>query len=233
MRIFVPEAAAASKLRAIERLGAELRRVPGDPVRAEIAAREDAAASGRSFVSPYNDWQVVAGQGTVGWELSRQCPELDAVYVALGGGGLIAGIAAWLESVGSPAKIIGCSPANSAVMIESVRAGRIVEMPSLPTLSDGTAGGVEEDAITLPLCTRLVDDYQTVEEETIAPVLTEFVAAHRLVIEGAAAVAVAACLDSGERFAGGRVAVVLCGGNLDPRTLAELLGGDAAADRSG
>jgi threonine dehydratase len=221
--VFVPEGSDPSKVRAIERLGAEVRYHGQDCAEAEVHARRDAAERGMTYISPYNDLQVVGGQGTVGVELHRQLPQIDAVFVSLGGGGLISGIAAYLKSVHPEVEVIGCSPENSAVMIQSVLAGRILDLPSLPTLSDGTAGGIEAGAITFDLCRQLVDAYVTVTEEEIACSLRLFIDAHHLLIEGAAAVAVASYLQVRQKYAGKNVVIVICGANIGLATLRDVL----------
>ncbi len=221
--VFVPHIADAAKVQAIERLGAEVRAFGQDCAEAEVHGREYAAQHGMVYVSPYNDPQVIGGQGTIGVELARQLEPIDAVYASLGGGGLISGIAALLKSVQPEVQVIGCSPQNSQVMIQSVRAGRILDLPSLPTLSDGTAGGIEPGAITFDLCRTLVDDYLTVTEEEIRAALLLFVEVHHMLIEGAAAVAVAAYLKSSARFVGKNVVIVICGANISLQTLREVL----------
>lgn len=221
--IFVPESAVESKVEVIRALGAEVRAVGGDPIEGEIHARRYAAENDLTYVSPYNDPQVIGGQGTIGVELERQLDNIDAVFVSLGGGGLISGIAGYLKSIRSGVKFIGCSPKNSPVMIESVKAGEIVEMPSLPTLSDGTAGGVESGAITFELCRELVDDYVTVTEGEIEDALRMFVRTHRMLIEGAAAVAVASFLKMRQRWAGKNVVIVICGANINADALKDIL----------
>jgi threonine dehydratase len=216
---FVPEGAAPVKLTGIASLGVEVRTAGADPVESEARARSFAAREGRVYVSPYNDPLIVGGQGTIGLELARQLDRIDAVFVPLGGGGLVSGIASYLGAVKRGVRIIGCSPENSPVMIRSVRAGRVLDLPSLPTLSDGTAGGVEAGAITLDLCRALVDEYLTVTEDEIERALALFLRSHETVIEGAAAVALASYLKVRERFAGSRVVLVLSGGNIEPETL--------------
>ena len=221
--VFVPEEASAGKVAAVRRLGAEVRVHGSDCVEAEVFARRYAEEKGLVYVSPYNDWNVVAGQGTLGLELTRQLSAFDAVFVALGGGGLISGVAGYLKAVRPDVRVIGCSPENSAVMIESVRTGRIVERASQPTLSDGTAGGLEPDAITFDLCRALVDDYVTVSEDAIAEHVRTYLGVHHQVVEGAAAVALAGFRAMQDRFAGKRVVVVLCGANISPATLRAVL----------
>ena len=108
--VFVPETAAPGKVRAVERLGAEVRHVGQDCLEAEAAAREHCAAHGMTYLSPYNDPQVVGGQGTLGVELDRQLEEIDTVFVSLGGGGLVAGVAGFLKAVRPGIRIVACSP---------------------------------------------------------------------------------------------------------------------------
>jgi threonine dehydratase len=194
-----------------------------DPAETEIHARAYAADERLCFVSPYNDPLIIGGQGTIGVELERQLESFDAVFVALGGGGLISGIAGYLKSVRPEVRVVACSPQNSAVMMRSVEAGKILELPSAPTLSDGTAGGVEPGAITFELCRELVDDYVAVTEDEIAESLRVFLRTHPMLIEGAAAVAVAALLRASEKFVGKDVVILLCGANIGPETLKDVL----------
>jgi threonine dehydratase len=221
--VFVTENASVTKTDAIKRWGAEVRSYGGDCVETEAHARRVAESQGLTYVPPYNDPLVLAGQGTIGVELARQLDAIDAVLVPLGGGGLISGIAGYLKSVKPDVKIVGCSPENSQVMIQSVKAGKILDIPSAPTLSDGTAGGIEPGSITFDLCRDLVDEYVAVSENEIGGGLRAIVETHHMLIEGAAAVAVAAYLRDPRRFAGQRVVIVLSGANIDPRTLKAIL----------
>jgi len=221
--VFVTESAPPTKIEAIRRWGAEVRTHGTDCAETEAHARKTADKDGLVYISPYNDPRVIAGQGTIGIELAGRLDRIDAVFVPLGGGGLTSGIAGYLKSVKSGVKVIGCSPENSQVMIQSVKAGRILDMPSLPTLSDGTAGGVEAGSITFELCRDLVDDYIAVTEDEIRGGLRLMIRTHRYLVEGAAAVAVAACLKAPGRFAGGNVVVVISGANIDARLLKEIL----------
>lgn len=212
--VFVPVHASVAKIDAIKRSNAEVRLHGDDGVITERYARTYAVENNMPYVSPYNDLDVVAGQGSVGVELARQCKDLDAVFVAVGGGGLIAGTAAALKLVNQSIKVIACSPQNSAVMIESLKAGEILDLPSLPTLSDGTAGGVEENSVTFELCQDLVDDYVQVSEEEIKSSLKQFMATEHLLIEGAAAVAIASFEKTRAAYKGKKVALVICGANI-------------------
>ena len=190
---------------------------------AETHARKYASEKQITYISPYNDSQVAAGQGTIGIELSRQLDKIDVVFVSLGGGGLISGIAGYLKSINTDVQIIGCPPENSQVIIQSVKAGKILDLPSLPTLSDGTAGGLEPGAITFELCQALVDDYITVSEDEIKESLRLFMLIHHMMIEGAAAVAIASYLKMKEQFNGKNVVIIICGANISLEVLKNIL----------
>ena len=221
--VFVPENADEAKVNAIERLGAPVRRVGLDPAETEAHARRYAAGRGQVFVSPYNDWEIIHGQGTIAVELERQQEGIDVVMASVGGGGLISGVAAYTKSVRSDVRIIGCSPENSRVMVESVKAGRILDLPSLPTISDGTAGGLEPGAITFDLCRELVDEFVTVTEDEIKDALRTFLRTEHMLIEGAAAVTVASFLKIQNTFARKNVVLIVCGANISPDALRRVL----------
>ena len=221
--VFVPENASQTKVSAIERLGGDVRYVGDDCIDTEAHARQYADKNEMIYMPPYNDNKIIGGQGTIGVELARQLDRIDVVFVALGGGGMISGIAGFLKSTCPEAQIIGCSPEKSQVMIQSVKAGKILDLPSLPTLSDGTAGGVDPDSITLDYCREFVDDYITVTEDQIKENLLEFMQVHHMMIEGAAAVAVAAGVKQRRYLAGKNVVVVICGANISLETLKSIL----------
>lgn len=222
--VVVPEGCSPTKLEAIRAHGAEMVVQGRDSVDSEHWARQEAGRRAIPYVSPYNDPMIVGGQGTVGVELGRQVERIDAVYVAVGGGGLVSGIATYLKSVDPRVEVIGCSPVHSAVMYESLAAGRVLELESKPTLSDGTAGGMELDAITFDVCRRLVDRFVLVSEEEIAEAMRLVIGHHHMLVEGAAAVPVAALLKDGRRLAGKNVVLVLCGANVSLEVLRRVLG---------
>jgi threonine dehydratase len=141
----------------------------------------------------------------------------------IGGGGLIAGIAGYLKSKRPDLKVIGVQPENSAAIYESVKAGQIVEVESLPTLSDGTAGGLEPGAITFELCRDLVDEYVLVSEEEIAEAIRTLIDSHSLLVEGAAAMSLAALQKSAPDFEGRRVVLILSGARISLDTLRSIL----------
>lgn len=218
-RLFMPKTASEGKLRWLRSTGLPLELVGEDCVEAELAAAAYARDHDAVWISPYNDLEVIQGQGTTAFELVEQLDGFDDVLVPVGGGGLIAGIAACLDAAAPSVRVIGCQPRNSCVMARSVEAGRIVEAPSLPTLSDATAGGIEPGAVTFELCRDLVDDFVLVEEDEIASAIRRLHEEEGLVVEGAAALTVAALLARRDRFAGRRVVLVLSGGRIDAATL--------------
>jgi threonine dehydratase len=217
MRQGVPE----MRVALIRALGGEPIFFGADPLKAEMQARAVAQQRGQVFISPYNDVEVIAGQGTIGVELGA-LETLDAVFVAVGGGGLIAGIATYLKEVKPNVKVIGCWPENSPVLYECLKAGRVIEVSELPTISDSTAGGVEADTLTFEPCQRLLDEHILVSEDEIKHAMRLVLEKERWVIEGAAGVAVAAMLKAAERFRGQHVVAVLCGRNLAVERLWEL-----------
>lgn len=220
--IYVPTTAPAEKRHAIAALGATVVVHGDDCVDTEARARADAVASGRCYVSPYNDVDVLAGQGTIAVELLAQWPEVETVYVAMGGGGLLAGMAAYAKSVRPDVEFVACSPAESPAMAACVRAGTIVDVPCHDTFSDSTAGGVEPGAITFPLCRDLVDRWIEVDERAIAIAVADALAHSHLLVEGAAGVAFAACRQDADAR-GRRSAVLVCGANVPYARLRAML----------
>ena len=217
--IFVPEQTSLAKVDAIRGYGGDVRFFGTDGLDTEQHARAYAEQHGMYYVSPYNDAAVVAGQGTCGVEIARQLPDVDAAFVAVGGGGLISGVGSVLKRHNPELQLVGCQPEASAVMAKSVAAGEVLDLPSDRTLSDGTAGGVEADAITFDLCRQVVDEFILVSEAEIAAAMRRYMAAEKDTIEGAAGVAVAALLARRDAIAGRKVAVIICGGNVTQAVL--------------
>lgn len=213
--VFLSTQVTPAKQENILNQGARVRVVGDDPLAAELAARTAARESGRSYVSPYNDPYVVAGQGTIAVELMRQLPDMDAIFIATGGGGLISGIGALLHAQVPRAHVIGCWPENSAVLYESIKAGRIIEAPESATLSESTAGGIEPGSITFDLCREAMHHGVLVSEDEILRAM-RFGHAQGWAMEGAAGVALAAYFKEAARYAGLKSVVLICGGNPSP-----------------
>ena len=221
--IYMKEGTLPEKVELIRSLGGATIFHGENPVHAENKAREVSRQTGQVFISPYNDQQVIAGQGTLGVELARQLPELDAVFISVGGGGLISGIGSYLKAVNRKVKIVACWPENSRVMYECMKAARVIEFPEQETLSDSTAGGVEEGAITLELCRSLIDECVLVSEAAILAAMKLILEKERWLVEGAAALPVAAYLQQAKDYQGKNVAILLCGRNIPFKKLKAVL----------
>ena len=221
--IFVPEQTSKAKVDAIRAYGGDVRFFGTDGLDTEQHAREFAKRKGLYYLSPYNDEAVIAGQGTCGIEIVDQLPDVDAVFIAVGGGGLLSGVGSVIKVARPDAQIIACQPEASAVMAKSVAAGRLLELPSEKTLSDGTAGGIEPGAITFELCRQLPEEYVLLGEGDIAHAVREFIDAEGMTIEGAAGVAVAGMLQRHQQIRDKKVAVIICGGNVSKETLDAVL----------
>ena len=216
LKLFLPETVAEVKKARIEALGVDVEVRGASCDRAEAIARDFAGRTGRLFVSPYNDWDIVSGAGTVGLELGEDLPRFDEVLVPVGGGGLIAGIAAYVKAARPGVRVVGVEPETSAFMAASLAAGRLVEIDERDTIADAVAGGIEPGAITFALCRDLVDGIEVVPEAAIARAMILVRQAHGRVIEGAAALPIAALLLGRGRRAGRTVVAVASGGNIAP-----------------
>jgi len=223
-RVFVPAGASAAKLARLRATAVGLIEVAGDPLAAELAAREAAEqTTGALLVAPYNDAEVILGQATLGLELLDDLDQPpDTLFVAVGGGGLIGGIALAVRERWPRTRIVGALPEASPAMADAVAAGRVTVSPLAPTLADATAGNLEQGSITVAIAAALVERFELIAEEEIAAAMRVALLEHHLAIEGAAALALAASLrdrdDDGERHL-----VVLGGGNVGAETLRTIL----------
>lgn len=222
-KLFMPETSASVKVENMRTTGVPFELVGKDCIEAEAHAAAFARSEGHIWISPYNDIEVVHGQGTVAVELMEQLGQVDVVLVPVGGGGLISGIAAYLNAVDPMIEIIGCQPVHSCVMHKSIMAGEILDLESLPTISDGVAGGIEAGSITFDLCRRHVDSFIVLEEAEIVAAMRILHEKEGVTVEGAAALSSAAVLKDRQRFAGRRVALIVSGGRVDEATIAKVL----------
>lgn len=220
-RVYLREGVATERIDLIRQMGGDPVLFGRNPLQAEEKGRAVAVESGQTFISPYNDQWVIAGQGTIGLEIMEQLESIDGVFVAVGGGGLIAGIGTALRESGGGAcsapRVVGCWPENSPVLFNCLNAGRIIEVDETPTISDSTAGGLEEGSLTLALCEKLIDEKVLVTEEEICDALRLIAEHERWMVEGAAGVALAGLLRllrRADEWRGRRVVVILCGRNI-------------------
>ena len=222
--IFLPKTVSPAKLNKIKLFGAEvvLTEAAGR-TDAETAARQYAEENQLPYLSPYNDLDVITGQATTAAEVFKENKNFDAVFIAMGGGGLISGMGGYLKQKISKIRVIACSPENSAAMHHAIEAGRIETIEHLETLSDGTAGALEFGTITFDFCKSVVDHSITVSEKEIASAMKDFIGEHQMMIEGAAGVAIAGFLKENEKYRDKKVLIVICGGNISNQTLVEVL----------
>ena len=211
------------KRKSIEAFGTRIVIAGADSSLAEVHARSLAEAEGHAYVSPYNDAEVIAGQGTIGLELLEQRPRIDNLLISMGGGGLISGIGSVLKSMSPDTRIIGVSATSTAALAASIKAGKVVETEHLDTLADGVAGGVDENSLTVPLGSEVIDEIVHIDEDHIAEALRVLAWKENMIVEGAAALALAPLLTEPSKYAGKVNVVLLCGGNYDKERMAVVL----------
>jgi threonine dehydratase len=221
--VFTPRTAPRSKLDAIVRHGAELRAIADHYEQAERLARQFAAETGAVFVSPYNDDDVIAGAGTVGVEIVERWPEVDAVLVPIGGGGLISGIAVAVKTMRPEAELIGVEADASCAFSAARAAGRLVTVDVKPTIADGLGGNVEADTRTWPYIRDIVDRIVIVSEDDLRTSIRGLLGEEHIVAEGAGIAAVAAVAARRVALDRRHAAVVISGANIDVGRLKECL----------
>jgi threonine dehydratase len=219
--VFMPLDAAVSKLEAVRAFGATVHQQGGSVDECVALARERAAEAGSTFVHPFDDPAVIAGQAGLGIELAEAVPDLRRVVVPVGGGGLAAGVALALRQSRPEVELIGVQAAACAP-VASLERGEPVASVVSPTIADGIAVK-RPGEITLPLIERLYDDVVTVEEDAIAQAMILLLERSKLVVEGAGAASLAALLSGAVAPAAeGATVAILSGGNVDPERFAAL-----------
>jgi len=223
--IFAGDHAAPIKVEAMRNLGAEVRLVPGGYSEAETAGLKFAQDSGRTWVSPYNDGRVIAGQSTVGLELAEQVQPFDVqtVVVPVGGGGLISGVALALRACNLKTRILGVQSEATAVMHAIFNHRSQDSVTEWDSLADGLSGKIEADSITIPLVQQVIDDIILVSEADIAAAIVFAWQKYHQIIEGSAAVTLAALLTG--KIPNLPAALVISGGNIQPEVHQALVAG--------
>jgi threonine dehydratase len=220
--VYMPETAAIAKAEAVIELGAEVHLVGVTVDESLAAARERAADAGLAFIHPFDDPDVIAGQGGLGLELLDQVPDMSCVIVPVGGGGLVSGVAIAIKSQRPEVKVIGVQVATCAPFPASLVAGEPVAVPSALTIADGIAVK-RPGELTLALIQRWVDELVVVPEDDVAEAMVFLLERAKLVVEGAGAVGVAALLGRRVEVSGsGSTVAVLSGGNVDAGLLAQI-----------
>jgi threonine dehydratase len=210
--IVVPRSASRAKVEAIRRYPVTLVELGAGYDDAERAARKMERETGATFVSPYNDPEVIAGQGTIGLEILEDEPGLGAIVVPVGGGGLLAGVAIAAKAIKPDIRVYGAEPLTSPTMTAALQAGRIIEIEEQDTVADGCAGNIEPDSITFPMIQELVEGIILVSEESIRNAIARVAREDHLMIEGSAAVGIAALDDA--RLDVASVGAIVSGRNM-------------------
>jgi threonine dehydratase len=216
--VVVPENTPSVKIEAIEKYGVDLI-VHGDEyMDAERLARKMEKEKGMTFISPYNDLDLIRGQGTLGLEMLEDHPDLDVVLVPVGGGGLASGVASVFKNA-TDTRIIGVQSVASPVMYECIRKGEIHDLPLSGSYAEGLHGGLEPASVSFDICREKIDEWIILEEEEILDAIRFMLHEHHMLVEGAGAVGVGAIMSKPGHFDGKKIGVVISGGNLSMEIL--------------
>jgi len=222
VEVFVSESAVPAKVEAMRALGAKIHAIPGGYGEAESAGKAYAEEQQKTWVSPYNDRQIIAGQGTIGLEVLRELADETAVWlVPVGGGGLLSGISASLQKQAHRPQLIGVQAEASAFMHSLFYNNTQEDVPDLPTLADGLAGAVEDESVTILAVKQTIDEIVLVSEEEIAHAIAFAWYEYKEKLEGAGAVGLAAVL--ADKVVGHPAVVLVSGGNVQPEVHAEIV----------
>ena len=220
--ICLPDGAPISKVEATKRYGAEICLVPGvydDAYQKALQLRDE---KGYTFIHPFNDEDVIAGQASIGLELLNQLEDVEAVIVPVGGGGLISGVAFAIKSLRPSCKVYGVQAAGAASMFQSLHDGHAEALPSVSTFADGIAVKCPGD-LTYDLCRQYVDDIVTVTDDEISTAILTLIEQHKLIAEGAGAVSVAATMFNKVPIEGKKTICLVSGGNIDVTILSRVI----------
>lgn len=220
--ICLPDGAPISKVEATKRYGAEICLVPGvydDAYQKALQLRDE---KGYTFIHPFNDEDVIAGQASIGLELLNQLEDIEAVIVPVGGGGLISGVAFAIKSLRPSCKVYGVQAAGAASMFQSLHDGHAEALPSVSTFADGIAVKCPGD-LTYDLCRQYVDDIVTVTDDEISTAILTLIEQHKLIAEGAGAVSVAAAMFNKVPIEGKKTICLVSGGNIDVTILSRVI----------
>ena len=220
--ICLPDGAPIPKIEATKSYGAEICLVNGVYDDAHKKALELRDENGYTFIHPFNDPDVISGQGTIALELYEQIPDLDAVIVPVGGGGLISGVAFAIKQLNPNVKVYGVQAAGAPSMKNSLADGKIETLPSVKTIADGIAVKEPGD-LTYDICSKYVDEIVTVTDDEISAAILALMEQHKLVAEGAGAVPVAAAMFDKIDLKGKKAVCVVSGGNIDVTILSRVI----------
>jgi threonine dehydratase len=214
LTVVLPKTVVRAKLEKIKSFDVDVILYGAETGHAEQHAQELAASGAYTYISPYSDAEIIAGQGTIGLEILEQLDEVDNVFISMGGGGLLSGVGSVLKAFRPQTKIYGVSASNSKALAASIAAGRVVETDHYPTLAEAVAGGIDEDTITLDLATSVLDYVVECDEADILRSVKALAMQENLIAEGSAALALAGFNKVAKNLAGQTSVILLCGGNV-------------------
>lgn len=220
--ICLPDGAPISKVEATRKYGADICLVEGvydDAYNRALQLKEE---KGYTFIHPFNDEDVIAGQGTIGLEILEQLPDVDVVIVPVGGGGLISGVAFAIKALNPKVKVYGVQAAGAPSMQNSVADGKIEKLDEVSTIADGIAVKEPGD-VTFAMCQKYVDGIVTVTDDEIAAAILALIEQQKLIAEGAGAVSVAAAMFNKVDIKGKKVCCLVSGGNIDVTILSRVI----------
>ncbi|MHA2005189.1 MAG: threonine ammonia-lyase [Candidatus Thorarchaeota archaeon] len=223
-KIVVPDQVSKAKLAKLQKYDVEIV-LGGGFDEVEVKARKMAKTQGLTYISPYNDFLVMSGQGTIGLEIVEDVERFDSIVVPVGGGGLISGIAVAVKSLEPDTEVIGVQTEGSSTFYWSWKAGKVVQVEETDTLAEAFLGGVEEGSVTLDVSMEYVDDIVLVDEETVAEGIRLLWSEQGQIIEGAGATSISPLLKNPERFYGRTVVCVVSGGNIEQSLFDGIIGG--------
>jgi threonine dehydratase len=219
--LFLPENVSIIKRKALDKFKIDKRLFGKNSMETECKATSFAKEVDGVLIHPYNDKQIIEGQGTIGLEILEQLPEVTKIITPIGGGGLISGICSYFSN-NKNVEIIGCQPKNASEMHDSINLNKIVVPSTLTTIADAAAGGIEKDSITFDICKKQISNIEIIDEESIKKAVALMIKYHDIEIEPTAAIPVAVILNSKE-FANENVVLVLTGKKIDKKILNEIL----------
>lgn len=220
--ICLPDGAPISKVEATRKFGAEICLVPGVYDDAYNRALQLKDEKGYTFIHPFNDEDVIAGQGTIGLEILEQLPDVDVVIVPVGGGGLISGVAYAIKALNPQVKVYGVQADGAPSMLRSIADGKIEALDEVSTIADGIAVKEPGD-LTFALCQKYVDGIVSVSEDEIAAAILALIEQQKLIAEGAGAVSVAAAMFNKVDLKDKKVCCLVSGGNIDVTILSRVI----------
>ncbi len=219
-KLFLPENIGKVKINGIAKYAFEIFFFGKNSIETEAKATAYAKEEGTVLIHPYNDIEIIKGQGTIAVEIEEQLPYVDTILAPIGGGGLISGVCSYF-SENEEINIIGCQPENASEMYDSIRAGKIVVPSTLNTIADAAAGGIEDNAITFKICKELLTEIKLIDEEAIKKAVAFLYKYHDTIIEPTAALPVAAILKD-NTFRNKNVVLILTGKKINKELLTEI-----------